>query len=475
MHDLLNLKQELEDSPENLNLWLLYGQVCANNEALDEARAAYERAHSLDPQNPEALLGIAKVLFQQGNFSEAEVRAQSLASRYPSFAHVQLLLSRIYLAEEDLAKSVEHYELARGLSKSVADKDLEAELAFRGHKVGKRGGGEDRPRLVANAGWESTEDMDFGFNPDPFDDEFAGFEPNGLEQEEFDFIDDEELFSFEEFERPKGKFSDVAGMDDVKDELLMKLVYPYQYQELFMSYGKKAGGGVLLYGPPGCGKSLVCRGLAGETDAAFYTVRLHQVLEMYIGCSEKNLNSIFQMARENAPAVIFIDELDALGADRGDLKQNAARTVVNQFLMELDGHDDANEGILVIAATSAIWNVDSAFLRPGRFDRRIYVPPPDDASRQKILKMQAKARPAANLDVAALSAKLEDYSGADIAQVFDLAVEDALRLAMKKHELVPLTTGMLISAIERIEPSIPLWREQQQRRQAGLEAASWAS
>tara|TARA_R110002096_G_scaffold13623_7_gene48025 strand:- start:3631 stop:5043 length:1413 start_codon:yes stop_codon:yes gene_type:complete len=468
MHDLPTLKKALQDAPDNVRLWLLYGQTCISDKIFDEARAAFEQALALDPSEPEALLGVANVLFQQGKLSEAEVRGQAIARQHVGFAPVHLLLTRVYLAEEDLIKAVEHYDIARGISKLVSDKELEAELAFRGHSIGRNTLGDDRPRLVANAGWES-EDFDFNLGNDPFDDDLPGLSGSGLEQEEFDFVDDEEIFNFDEFERPQGSFADVAGLDDVKDELLMKLVYPYQYQDLFMTYGKKAGGGVLLYGPPGCGKSLVCRALAGETEASFYTVKLHQILEMYIGCSEKNLNSVFQMARENAPSVIFIDELDALGADRGELKQSAARTVVNQFLMELDGYDGANEGVLVIAATSAIWSIDPAFLRPGRFDRRILVPPPDDASRQKILKMQAQNRPVGELDYQKLSAKMDDYSGADIAQVFELAIEDALRLAMKKHEIVPLNTEMLLEAIDRVQPSIPIWREQQQRRQGGSE------
>ncbi len=463
MHDLPTLKKALQDAPDNVRLWLLYGQTCLSNEVWDEARRAFDYAQNLDPNEPEAQLGIAKVLFHQGKLSEAEVRAQAIARKQPQYAPVHVLMTRIYLAEEDLAQAVQHYDMARAISNSIADKDLEAELAFRGHAVSRARPGDDRPRLVANAGWD-VEDFDFGFGGDPFDDEIAGLETSGMEQDEFDFIDDEDLFNIDEYERPKGNFADVAGMDDVKDELLMKLVYPYQYQDLFASYGKKPGGGVLLYGPPGCGKSLVCRALAGETDAAFYTVKLHQILEMYIGCSEKNLNSVFQMARENAPAVIFIDELDALGADRADMKQNAARTVVNQFLMELDGYDGANEGVLVIAATSAIWNVDSAFLRPGRFDRRIYVPPPDEASRLKILEMQAKGLPVKELDLTELATKLQDYSGAEIAQVFDVAVEDALRLSIRKNEKVPVTMEMLRSAIERVEPSLPSWLEQQKRR-----------
>jgi SpoVK/Ycf46/Vps4 family AAA+-type ATPase len=175
---------------------------------------------------------------------------------------------------------------------------------------------------------------------------------------------------------------------------------------------------------------------------------------MYIGCSEKNLNSLFQMARENAPSIIFIDELDALAGHRGEAKQHPARSVVNQLLMELDGHDGSNEGVLIIAATSAIANVDPAFLRPGRFDRRILVPLPEDTARAEILRMQARNRPVATLDYDALAKMLENYSGADIAQVFEAAADDALRLAMRKKEIVPITMETMRQAMERVEPSV---------------------
>jgi len=465
MHERTTLERALLESPDNVRLWLLYGQSCVNSKALREARKAYDKAIALAPEEPEAMLGIARVLFAQNKVSEAAIRTQCILEEHPGFAPAHLLLAQVHLSEGQAHLASEHYEMAKNLSKAVCDKEIEKQLAI--HlpvpDLGFDGEFGEQPKITANSGWEGTDEYDFDI-PDFMDDELAEIEGNGVEQEEFPFVEEEDLGFIEEFERPKGKFSDVAGLDDVKDELLMKLVHPYEYQDLFRTYAKKPGGGLLLHGPPGCGKSLVCRALAGETDAAFYTLRLYDILEMYIGCSEKNLHTLFQTARENAPAVIFIDELDAIGGDRADMRQNAARPIVNQFLMELDGYDGANEGVLVIAATSAIWNVDPAFLRPGRFDRRIYVPSPDEASRAKIFELQAKNRPVDSLDYELLASKTPDYSGADIAQVFDVAVEDALRLAMKKKGLVPLTTEMLLSAIDRVEPTVAIWTDYQDRR-----------
>jgi SpoVK/Ycf46/Vps4 family AAA+-type ATPase len=449
MQSISTLRRAIESAPTNVRLWLLLGQTLVSGGEFREAREAFDRASELAPGNPEARLGVAQVLFRQGQLSEAAVRAQGVLQAHRNFAPAHLLLSKIYLAEKDAAKASEHYSAARALDRALTDTQLEGELVRQIPSRPERSERDDRPRLVAG----TSADADEAEPMDQVDCELASRETPLVEQDEFDFVDDEDLgFNIDEFERPKGSFADVAGLDDVKQELLMRLVYPYEYAELYQAYGKKAGGGVLLYGPPGCGKSLVCRALAGETKAAFYSLRLHQILEMYIGCSEKNLNSLFQLARENAPSVIFIDELDALAGHRGETR-NPAHAVANQLLIELDGHDGANEGVLVIAATSAIGSVDPAFLRPGRFDRRIFVPPPALADRAEILRLQARNRPVAALDYEALAARLEHYTGAEIAQVFEVAADDALRLAMRKKEIVPITTETLERAIARVTPA----------------------
>ncbi|RFC45430.1 MAG: AAA+-type ATPase, SpoVK/Ycf46/Vps4 family/Cyt c-type biogenesis protein CcmH/NrfG/MoxR-like ATPase [Verrucomicrobia bacterium] len=458
MQSLSTLRRAIEDSPTNVRLWLLFGQTLVSQGELSEARRAFNQAIVLAPADPEARLGIAQVLFREGTLSEAAVRTQCILKTDANFAPAHLLMARIYLAENEIAKANEHYAKARSINQELADGQLEKDLLRHGRNrlpQIDRTETDDRLRLAAGFNMEAD---DFEW-PDQVDSELASREGPSIGQDEFDFVDDDDLgFNIDEFERPKGSFADVAGLEDVKQELLMRLVYPYEYTDLFRAYGKKAGGGVLLYGPPGCGKSLVCRALAGETKAAFYSLRLHQVLEMYIGCSEKNLNSLFQMARENAPSIIFIDELDALAGHRGEAKQHPARSVVNQLLIELDGHDGSNEGVLIIAATSAIANVDSAFLRPGRFDRRILVPLPCPDSRAEILRMQARNRPVAGLDYDRLAAMLQDYSGADIAQVFDVAAEDALRIAMRKKEIVPITMETIEVAIKKVEPSARYWR-----------------
>jgi SpoVK/Ycf46/Vps4 family AAA+-type ATPase len=227
--------------------------------------------------------------------------------------------------------------------------------------------------------------------------------------------------------------------------------------ELFAAYGKKPGGGVLLYGPPGCGKTLLARATAGEIKAAFFSVGLHHVLDMYIGESEQKLHKIFELARKSAPAVLFFDEIDALAADRRDMRQSAGRGLINQFLEELDGSRTSNEGVLILGATNAPWHVDGAFLRPGRFDRMVFVPPPDLAAREEIARIHARGKPLVDFDPAALAKKTEGFSGADLMAVFELATEAAITEAMRKGAVVPVSGKMLTAASKEAKPSTRKW------------------
>ncbi len=169
---------------------------------------------------------------------------------------------------------------------------------------------------------------------------------------------------FDGIEQPDLNFDDIGGMEPVKEEIRMKIIYPLKNPDLFRAYGKKAGGGVLLYGPPGCGKTLISRATAGEIEANFLSIGIHQILDLYIGESEKNLHKLFEMARDNAPAILFFDEVDALAADRRDLRKSAGRTLINQFLAEMDGNVASNDGLLILGATNAPWHIDPRFGAP---------------------------------------------------------------------------------------------------------------
>lgn len=258
-------------------------------------------------------------------------------------------------------------------------------------------------------------------------------------------------------ERPDVNFADVGGMEGVKEEIRMKIILPLQHPELFKAYGKKAGGGILLYGPPGCGKTHIARCTAGEVGANFMAIGINDVLDMWIGSSEKNLHQIFEQARRMRPCVLFFDEVDALGASRTDMRQSAGRTTINQFLSELDGVEQSNEGVLVLAATNAPWHLDSAFRRPGRFDRIIFVPPSDQPGREQILRVLLKGKPSEDVDFGKLAKQSEGFSGADLQATVELAVEALLQQAMKTGQVTPLRTGDLLGAMKKQRPTTREW------------------
>lgn len=214
-----------------------------------------------------------------------------------------------------------------------------------------------------------------------------------------------------------------------------------------------------LWGPPGCGKTFLARALAGELGAQFYEVGLNDVLDMWVGSSERNLHSVFELARRNTPCVLFFDEIDALGARRSNLRQGGAaiRGVVNQLLLELDGASSDNEGIFVLAATNHPWDVDPALVRPGRFDRRLLVLPPDRDARIAIANHHLKGRPIEDLNLSRLADKTDGLSGADLALVCDQATEVAMEASAKSGRICPVTTKDLLRSAKTVRPSIAGW------------------
>ena len=221
-------------------------------------------------------------------------------------------------------------------------------------------------------------------------------------------------------------FSDVVGLTHIKKQIHKKIILPFQKPSLFQRFKKKVGGGVLLYGPPGCGKTLLARATAGECNASFYNIEISDVLDMYIGESENKLHAIFEKARNDTPCVLFFDELEALAAKRENNSGNSSN-IVSQFLTELDGFSQNNEGVLVLASTNVPWSIDSAFLRPGRFDRMFFVPPPDNDARKAILEYYLKDKPTeGRIDTALIAKKTGGFSGADIENLVEMATDEAI-------------------------------------------------
>lgn len=436
---LESLKLALQHSPDNTPLLLLYAKTCVEELQLSEAREAFLNVIRREPGNAEAKLGLAQVVNLEGKTSEAVVRIEQIIEQHPQHAPAYVFLSRILAGEGELSRAKTLYAAALELNRSVADATLEKALAE--SKAAPEGESRGPRKAGVTADGSFTESVE--------EDDNDGFPRGGAA---FDL-------GLADFDKPKLKFADVGGMDEVKEEIRMKIIYPLQHAELFKAYDKKVGGGVLLYGPPGCGKTLLSKATAGEIKANFIALGLHQILDMWIGNSEKNMHEVFELARKNAPCVLFFDEVDALAADRRDLRQSAGRNLINQFLSEMDGADSQNEGVLILGATNAPWHIDPAFRRPGRFDRTLFVPPPDEAARVSIIEVMADKKPIGELDPRALAKKTDGFSGADLKAVFDLATEQVLNDAMKTGKVIPLNTKDLIKAGRRHKPTTRAWFE----------------
>jgi SpoVK/Ycf46/Vps4 family AAA+-type ATPase len=253
------------------------------------------------------------------------------------------------------------------------------------------------------------------------------------------------------------RLADVGGMEDVKARLEAAFLAPIRNPQLGKLYGKSLRGGLLLYGPPGCGKTFIARALAGELQASFLPVSLADVLDMYIGQSERNMHDMFEVARRNRPCVIFLDEVDAIGQKRSQMRNSAARGAVNQLLSEMDGVTDNNEGVFVLGATNHPWDVDTALRRPGRFDRTVLVLPPDAPARDAILRYHLRDRPIENVDTRKLTQLTDGYSGADLAHVCDTAAERALLDSASSGTVRMIQMGDLEAALAEVRPSIGPW------------------
>jgi SpoVK/Ycf46/Vps4 family AAA+-type ATPase len=251
--------------------------------------------------------------------------------------------------------------------------------------------------------------------------------------------------------------ADVAGMEEVKSRLEAAFLAPMRNPELRRLYGKSLRGGLLLYGPPGCGKTFIARAVAGELGAAFVAVTLADVLDMYIGNSEKNLHELFETVRASAPCVLFLDEVDAIGQKRSQLRNSALRQVVNQLLVELDDVHAANEGVFVLGATNHPWDVDSALRRPGRFDRTLLVLPPDQAAREAILRLHLRDRPVAGVDPRKIAKATDGYSGADLAHVCEGAAELAMLDSARSGQIRMIGQADLEAALKEVRPSTGAW------------------
>ena len=418
MDDIQQLREAIKSSPGNLPLRKILAKALMKHERYEEAEVEYKEALRLAQQDTELKIGLADAFRAQEKTGSGLVLIEELVQQATPPGRAWIVYAKLLLQSQQVEEAKEAYENALAVDDNLRDAYLESEINLQ-MKQNK-----EPERIKLREGGEEAEEPDS---------------------------------SSYDIERPKMNFEDVGGMEKMKEEIRMKILHPLQHPEIYKAYGKKIGGGIMLYGPPGCGKTHLARATAGEVGSNFIPVGISDILDMYIGQSERNLHAIFQKARSMKPCVLFFDEVDALGASRTDMRQSAGRKVINQFLSELDGVEYDNEGVLVLAATNAPWHLDSAFRRPGRFDRIIFVPPPDAEAREAIFRIKLKGKPIGELNFKRLLKKTEGFSGADLEAVIDLAIEGKLEEAIKSGVPKPLQTGDLEKAIKRHRATTKEW------------------
>lgn len=397
------LEAALVNSPDDISIRLHVGRLLSEQGELAKAAEHFEHVLKLDPANIEALQGACAFAKESGQDDKA--------------AGYEKLLSALGAASSSPV-----------MEQTGADNNKANNVS-------------QFPTSASEA---------------PSDSEQQDNEPQKLHVVEKD--ENVTVGPWEDFEPPV-TLADVGGMEEVKKRLHLSFLAPLKNPELMKSFGKRLNGGLMLYGPPGCGKTFIARALAGELGAKFMSIGISDVLDMYIGESERKLHEIFEAARRNAPAVVFFDEVDAIGQKRSQLKNSGMRHTVNQFLAEMDSVDNDNKNVFVLSATNHPWDVDTALRRPGRFDRLVLVLPPDLDARKHILEYHLKDRPVQDLNLDAIAKKTDFFSGADLAHLCESAIEFALEDSIESGTARPVTMQDFERALKEVKPSTRPWFE----------------
>lgn len=464
-------KRDYEKAIENYNMAILlnplfseayFGRALAyyKLKEYDKAIADYTKVIELDPKNPIVYNNRGDVYYRKGDFGtaikdydRAIMFNQNYMKAYYNRGLCYASLEQYDKAIEDFSKVTElkpdfaeAYHL-RGLAKEYND-DLDGAIDDYNKSL------ELKPDLI-----EAKAHLDAAK---------AKKEQSGEEGKKGSS-------DIKMVERPNMSFKDVAGMDKVKETIREAIIYPLQDPDLARQYGKLGGGGVLLYGPPGCGKTYIVKAAAGEIGSAFINAKLSDLLDMYVGNTEKNIHKVFELSRKNSPAILFFDEIDAIGGRRGEGEQSQAmRMAVNQLLYEMDGIEANNENVLVIAATNAPWDVDPALRRSGRFTKAIYISEPDLKSRMAIFKLHSRNRfISKHIAWFRLGLATSGYSAADIKAIVDEAATYPWKEAHLHGKKRPITTGDLIKAVKKRKSSLPPWYGQANKQIGKQEEVTW--
>jgi transitional endoplasmic reticulum ATPase len=406
------LELALQGSPDNVPLLLLHADQCAKAGRAADGVKSLRRARDLGADRRAVDRQLVPLLRATGDLGEALIRCETLLAEQPDAA-LWAELARIQLARGNREEAHAAWGKAKALDGSLRDDGLD-QLAPQPVAAGGPGGA------------ATADDADWA-------DQFVW---DGLAV----------------------RLDDVVGLDDVKRQVRLRVLAPLHNKQVYEAFARKSGGGLLLYGPPGCGKTFLARAVAGEVGARFHAVSIHDLLEKWFGDTEKLVHELFAAARRKKPAVLFFDEFDAIGSKRQRGEQQFWKTLVNQLLVEMDGATTSNEGVLVVAATNTPWAVDPAFRRPGRFDRVLLVPPPDEAGRASLLgKHFAKLPGGDRIDAKAVARRCELFTGADLKALVERSAERALEASLDDGKVHPVTMADVDAQLGRMQSSAQEW------------------
>jgi AAA+ superfamily predicted ATPase len=471
---LAALKQALDRDPRNGPLWLHYADLLAGAGHRDDAITALRTAVELTDDRRAAIRRLVPLLRAAGHSPEALVRAERFLETEDDPA-IRLEYARILHSRGETEEARVQYQRACAADPALTDAELET---LAGNDEAQGSG------LWAHNSEPGTKHQaPLGLDGWPSDDERQASEARSQERERSDPRAGAERPPSGSDSDPRARapvspegvppddwaagldwdglyltFADVAGLQEVKNQIHLRIIAPFQNPEIYRAFRRSGGGGILLYGPPGCGKTFLARATAGEVGARFLAVGIHELLDAYWGQSEKLMHALFEEARRRAPTVLFLDEFDALGSHRGRTESQYWKTLVDQLLQEMDGMGGRNEDVLIFAATNVPWNVDSAFRRPGRFDRILFVPPPDEEARVAILRRHSAKLPGAEgIAVEKLAQQTALMTGADLKALCERASERALSRSLETGTIHPVTMADFERELKLMQTSASEW------------------
>jgi len=407
-----------------------------NKKNYDKAIEDYTKAIEIDPDNPLIYNNRGDAFYRKQDFEKAIADYNKATTLNPQYLKAYYNRGLAYASMQDYESGVENFTKVIELDPNFAEAYNARGLAYEFLEKYDEAIADYQKALEINPGFTEAQEH------------LAAAQKKKSEKES---SSGEGVSAVKFMAKPKVTFKDVVGMDQVKELIREYIVYPLKDPELARKYGKLGGGGVLFYGPPGCGKTFIMKAAAGEVGANFLNVKLSDVLDMYVGNTEKNIKNIFEAARKASPCIIFIDEIDGLGGRREQMKESGQymRMAVNQLLYEMDGVEARNENVLVVAATNAPWDVDPALRRAGRFTKMIYVGEPDYSSRKAMFQYYAKGRPVAkNVDWDRLARATEGYSSSDMKAISDDAAAIPWIEALKTGKQREITMKDYIAVLD---------------------------